>query len=239
MRGEPDDPAPGPVVDSAPAVAPGRSTMRGRVVTIVPLDPARHAGSLYAGTQGADADRLWRFMHDGPFPDRAAFDSALDRKRQSADPLYFAIVDVASDRAVGIAAYLNINPPNRVIEVGGLVYTPALQRTAGATEAMYLMARHAFDDLNYRRYEWKCNALNLASRRAAERLGFTFEGIFRQHMIVKGRSRDTAWFSMIDGEWPRLRRALEAWLDPSNFDAGGRQRRRLADLRRELAAAAT
>jgi len=139
------------------------------------------------------------------------------------DPLYHAIVDLPSGRAVGVASYLRIDPDAGSIEVGGLAFSPLLQRTRGATEAMYLMARHAFDTLGYRRYEWKCNALNAPSRRAARRLGFTFEGIFRQHMIVKGRSRDTAWFAMIDRDWPAIRTAFEAWLDPANFDAEGRQ----------------
>jgi RimJ/RimL family protein N-acetyltransferase len=144
--------------------------------------------------------------------------------------LYFAIIGQSTQRAAGRTSYLRIDTKHRVIEVGGLLYAPALQRTRGATEAMYLMARHAFEDLGYRRYEWKCNALNEASRRAALRLGFTFEGIFRQHQIVKSRNRDTAWFSMLDSEWPRCKEALERWLDPENFLPSGKQKRRLGDL---------
>ncbi len=141
--------------------------------------------------------------------------------------MFLAIVDNASGNAVGRAAYMNIVPNHRTIEVGHLMFSPQLQRTRLATEAMYLMMRHVFDDLRYRRYEWKCNAQNLGSRRAALRLGFSFEGIFRQHMIVKGRNRDTAWFSIVDGEWPAIKSALEQWLEPQNFDEHGTQRMRL------------
>ena len=148
-----------------------------------------------------------------------------------ADPLLFALVDPATGKAVGHATYMRIEPAQRVIEVGNILYTRALQRTPAATEAMYLMARHAFEDLGYRRYEWKCNAFNAPSRAAAKRLGFTYEGLFRQHMIVKGRNRDTAWFSLLDSEWPHAKAAFEAWLSPDNFDAEGRQKARLEDLR--------
>jgi len=153
------------------------------------------------------------------------------RKAVADDAVFLAIVDAASHRAVCYASYMRIDPPNRVIEVGNVLFTPVLQGTTGATEAMYLMARHAFDDLGYRRYEWKCNALNEPSRRAALRFGFAFEGIFRQHMIIKGANRDTAWYSMLDGEWPDRKRAFEEWLSPSNFDTQGRQKRTLADCR--------
>jgi RimJ/RimL family protein N-acetyltransferase len=163
-------------------------------------------------------------MADGPFREPIAFRSALAGKAASEDPLFFAIVERYTGSAAGYAAFLRIEPAHRVVEVGGILFTPSLQRTAGATEAMYLMAAHAFDDLGYRRYEWKCNALNEPSRRAALRLGFTFEGIFRQHMIIKGRNRDTAWYSMLDSEWPARKSAFERWLDPSNFDSNGRQR---------------
>ena len=170
-------------------------------------------------------------MSEGPFSDRGSFDARLVQKAASQDPLFFTIVDKASRRPVGLASYLRIDPVNRVIEVGHILFTPALQRTAGGTEAMYLMARHAFEDLGYRRYEWKCNALNDPSRRAALRLGFQFEGIFRQHMIVKGRNRDTAWFAMLDSEWPARKAAFDRWLEPSNFDAEGRQKRSLETVR--------
>lgn len=148
------------------------------------------------------------------------------------DPLFFTILDNSSGNPVGYASYMRIEPTHRSIEVGSILFTPALQRTPGATEAMYLMARHVFDDLGYRRYEWKCNALNEPSRRAALRLGFSFEGIFRQHMIIKGRNRDTAWYSMLDSEWPARKRNFEQWLAASNFDLQGRQKKSLASLNR-------
>lgn len=162
-------------------------------------------------------------MFDGPFAAEAAFRENLERNQASADPFFFAIVPAETGRAAGYASYLRIEPAHGVIEVGNIVFSPALQRTTAATETMYLMARHVFQDLGYRRYEWKCNALNQPSRRAAQRLGFTFEGIFRQHMVVKDRNRDTAWFAMLDHEWPARKAAFEAWLAPENFDTEGRQ----------------
>jgi RimJ/RimL family protein N-acetyltransferase len=197
----------------------------------MPLEPATHGDALYTATCGAENDWLWEYLGSGPFAGRKSFESYLEKMAASDDPLPFAIVDHVSRRAAGVCTYLRIDPANRVIEVGHILYSPAFQKTAGATEAMYLMARHAFDDLGYRRYEWKCNALNHGSRKAALRLGFTFEGIFRQHMIVKGRNRDTAWFSMLDCEWPACKTGLEEWLNPANFDADGRQVRSLAAIR--------
>ncbi len=192
------------------------------------MNPEAHGDALFEDACGVDHDELWRYLFSGPFRERAAFDAYLEKSAASDDPLLLTIVDNQSNRAVGHAAYLRIEPVHRVIEVGNILYTPKLQRTVGATEAMYLMARHAFEDLQYRRYEWKCNALNAPSRRAAERFGFTFEGIFRQHMIVKGLNRDTAWYSMLDSEWPARKAAFERWLDPANFDADGKQRSRLS-----------
>lgn len=203
---------------------PERTTLEGRIVRVTPLDPAKHAEDLYQATHGSGCEAIWRYMPDGPFESASSFRESLERKAASQDPLYFAVVDRSSGRAVGYAAYLRIDTANRVIEVGSIVYAPAFQRTTGATEAMYLMGRHAFEELGYRRYEWKCNALNEPSRRAALRLGFTFEGIFRQHMIVKGLNRDTAWFAMLDGEWPERKANFERWLDAGNFDEEGRQR---------------
>lgn len=202
-------------------------TLPGRVVTLAPLDPGEHAEALFTKTHGPGKEELWLYMGDGPFASRAAFDESLQRKAASEDPLFFAILDNATEEAVGYASYLRIEPPHRVVEVGNIVYTPQFQRTTGATEAMYLMARYVFEDLGYRRYEWKCNALNAPSRRAALRFGFTFEGIFRQHMIVKGRNRDTAWFSLLDTEWPARKAVFERWLDPANFDDAGRERSKL------------
>jgi RimJ/RimL family protein N-acetyltransferase len=218
------------VIDASPAVIPSHLTLEGRAVSLRSLDPASDARALYEGSHD-DGNPLWRYLPDGPYPELGSFTAALHEKAASTDPLYFAILDRRSGRPVGYASYLRIDPPHRVIEIGSILYTRQLQRTTGATEAMYLMARHAFDTLGYRRYEWKCDSLNEPSRRAALRLGFTFEGIFRQHRIVKGRNRDTAWFSMLDHEWPRCRFALEAWLDPGNFDRDGRQIRRLEDIR--------
>jgi len=217
----------GPQVDPRPARRPKRVAITGRYVDVVALDPGVHGDALFHGTSGPGHDVLWAYLFDGPFHDRASFNAALERKAGSEDPLFFAIVDRPSQHAVGLASLMRIEPVHRVVEVGSIVYTPALQRTRGGTEAMYLMARHVFDELDYRRYEWKCNALNAPSRAAALRLGFTFEGIFRQHMIVKGRSRDTAWYSMLDSDWPSRRRELERWLAPDNFDPDGRQRTRL------------
>jgi RimJ/RimL family protein N-acetyltransferase len=220
----------GPLVNVSPAKRPSRTTLQGKLVTLVPLDPVAHGDALYEATRGAAADQLWLYLFEGPFPRRADFDSHLKRAAASEDPLFFAILDRASGTAVGYAAFMRIEPAHRVIEVGSILYTPQLQRTPLATEAMYVMARHVFEDLGYRRYEWKCNALNAPSRRAALRFGFTFEGIFRQHMIVKGRNRDTAWFSMLDSEWPARKASFERWLDPSNFGPDGRQKVALSVL---------
>jgi RimJ/RimL family protein N-acetyltransferase len=212
------------------AKRPGRVVLEGRYVAVTPLDARLHGDALWEATRGEQNDALWQYLAEGPFRDRDDFDKTLEGMAASEDPLFFAIIDRASGRAAGRASYLRIDPKHGSIEVGSILHTPALQRTRGATEAMYLMARHAFEDLGYRRYEWKCNALNEASRRAALRLGFTFEGIFRQHQIVKGRNRDTAWFSMLDGEWPRRKEAFERWLDPENFSAAGEQKQRLGTL---------
>jgi RimJ/RimL family protein N-acetyltransferase len=220
----------GASVPSHPAKRPERVALKGRVVSLVPLDAAAHAGALFEGANGGDRDSVWNYLFDGPFTDAATFAANIAAKAKSEDPLFFAIVDNASGKAVGYQTLMRIHAAHRVIEVGNILYTPVLQRTIGATEAQYLFARYVFDDLGYRRYEWKCNALNAPSRRAAKRFGFTFEGIFRQHMIVKGASRDTAWFSMLDSEWPARRAAFERWLAPDNFDAEGRQKTSLAAL---------
>jgi RimJ/RimL family protein N-acetyltransferase len=165
----------------------------------------------------------------GPFPDGGAFARWLADRETLQDPYYYAVVDAAG-RAVGVSALMEIRPVMRVAEVGHIVYSPALQRTPLGTEAQYLLARYVFETLRYRRYEWKCNSLNAPSRRAAERYGFRFEGILRQHMIAKGRNRDTAYFSMLDGEWPARKAAFERWLAPENFDSNGRQKASLAAL---------
>ena len=224
------EPQLGPSVDPAPASTPHPTTLKGRFVTLVPLDPAAHGAALYHASHGPEREDLWRYLFDGPYPDQAAFDARLKQMAASHDPLFFTILDNANGQPVGYASYLRIEPAHRCIEVGSILFTPLLQRTPGATEAMYLMARHVFEDLGYRRYEWKCNALNEPSRRAALRLGFTFEGIFRQHMIMKGRNRDTAWFSMLDSEWPARKANFERWLASDNFDAQGRQKQSLSAM---------
>jgi RimJ/RimL family protein N-acetyltransferase len=219
----------GPRVDVGRGPRPARVTLTGSYVDIVPLDPKAHGDALFEYGAGPDHDRLWVYLFDGPFRERAAFDQWIRQKAVSEDPLFYAIVDKSSAEAVGYAALMRIDPVNRVIEVGSILFTPRAQRTRGATEAMYLMARYVFDELGYRRYEWKCHSLNAPSRAAALRLGFTFEGVFRQHMIAKGRNRDTAWYSMLDGEWPERRARFERWLSPENFDADGTQKRPLRD----------
>jgi RimJ/RimL family protein N-acetyltransferase len=220
----------GIAVDPSPAHRPQRIVLPGRVVTLRPFDSSSQARALYEATHGPEQEALWRYMGDGPFASFDDYQAAFEKKEKSVDPLLWAIVDNATDLPVGQASYLRIEPAHRSIEVGNIIFSPALQRSPGATEAMYLMARYAFEDLGYRRYEWKCNALNQPSRRAASRLGFTFEGVFRQHMIIKGRNRDTAWFSMLDSEWPLRRANFERWLAPSNFDETGRQRLSLSRL---------
>jgi RimJ/RimL family protein N-acetyltransferase len=219
----------GDPVAGGPASRPEPRVLEGRFVRLVPLDAEAHAQALFEETHGADAERIWCYMGDGPYPDLFAFRASLEAKARSQDPLFFAILDAGTGRALGYQTLMRVDAPNRVIEVGNIVFGRSLQRTAGATEAQYLFARHVFEDLGYRRYEWKCNALNAPSRAAALRYGFAFEGIFRRHMIVKGRNRDTAWFSMLDEEWPARKAAFEAWLAPENFTEG-RQRRRLQDF---------
>jgi RimJ/RimL family protein N-acetyltransferase len=221
----------GPLVDAHPGRRPERVTLKGRWVTLAPLDAHAHAEALYEGSNGdAARESVWTYLFDGPYRNLGEFRANIENKARSADPLFFAVIDNTSGRAVGYQTFLRIDPANRVIEVGNIMYTPAMQRTAGATEAQYLFGRYVFEELGYRRYEWKCNALNVPSRRAAERFGFTFEGSFRQHMIVKGRNRDTAWFAMLDGEWPARKAAYVRWLAPDNFDAEGRQKLRLSEL---------
>ncbi|KAI1140337.1 putative acetyltransferase, GNAT family [Hypoxylon sp. FL0543] len=231
----------GAVVSEGPALRPSRETrLVGRYVTLVGLS-AQHADPLYPHISGPENAHLWDYMFDGPYDDIDVFRASVKAKAASRDPLFYAILSNSQDTStvrdggdgeiVGMASYLRIEPDHCCIEVGNIMYSPQLQRTPAATEAMYLMARHVFEDLGYRRFEWKCNSLNAPSRRAALRLGFTFEGLFRKHMIVKGHNRDTAWYSMIDDEWPAVQRAFKAWLDPINFDSSGKQRKRLEEFR--------
>ena len=198
--------------------------MPGRTVMLEPLDADRHAAALWQAVNGHD--EVWAWLFDGPYAAQDDFARDIAKKQAAQDSIFFAIIPLATGTAVGYASFMRMEPAHGVIEVGNIMLSPALQRTTAATEAMYLMARHIFD-LGYRRYEWKCNAENLPSRRAALRYGFTYEGIFRQHVVVKDRNRDTAWFSMLDSEWPARKAAFEAWLDPSNFDVSGLQLKRL------------
>ncbi len=215
-----------PLPNWDPPPAPRRAVLRGRYCRLEPLDAARHGAELHAANSLDREGRMWTYLFSGPFRTEQEFAGWLETREDSLDPLFFTIVDEGSGRATGLASYLRIEPAHGSIEVGHLAFSPLLQRTRAATEAMYLMMKQAFE-LGYRRYEWKCDALNAASRRAAERLGFTFEGIFRQAVVYKGRNRDTAWYSVIDSEWPARAAAFEAWLEPANFDADGRQRRPL------------
>jgi RimJ/RimL family protein N-acetyltransferase len=208
---------------------PPRDPMIGRSCRVEPLDPARHGAQLHAAHLLDRDGRNWTYLPYGPFATQADYQRWLDGVAASSDPMFHAIVDLASGEAVGVASYLRIDPPAGSIEVGHINYSPKLQRTIAATEAMYLMMKRAFE-LGYRRYEWKCHALNAPSRRAAQRFGFSYEGIFRQARVDKGRNRDTAWYAAIDREWPALDAAFRRWLDPANFDEQGQQRTSLGAL---------
>jgi RimJ/RimL family protein N-acetyltransferase len=220
-----------PVTGWTPRARPPRTAMEGRYCRVEPLDIDRHAADLHAANLEAGDHSRWTYLSADGFDDLDGYRDCLRGMTASDDPLLHAIVDLATGRAAGVAAYLRIDPANGVIEVGHINYSARLQRTRAATEAMYLMMRRAFDELGYRRYEWKCDSLNAASRAAARRLGFTFEGIFRQAVVYKGRNRDTAWFSIIDAEWPAVRAGFHRWLAPENFDGTGRQIRRLEQCR--------
>ncbi len=235
-----------------PVQPPRPVTLRGRSVTLEPLDADRHSAAIWNAVRGHD--EVWTWLSDGPYASESALRAALAEKQASQSAVFLAILPTPGGKlansayvpgpyvpspsvpgpfvpvphpAAGYASYMRLEPAHGVVEVGNILLSPGLQRTTAATEAMYLMARHVFDDLGYRRYEWKCNAENEPSRRAALRLGFSFEGIFRQHMVIKDRNRDTAWFAMLDHEWPARKRAFEAWLDPQNFDARGVQKNSL------------
>ena len=210
---------------------PSRTPMVGRYCRLEPLDADRHAAALFDAWNEAPDDRDWTYMFPPRPADAAACRAHVQAAAESTDPLHFAIIDTVAGVAVGSAALMRIEPVHGVIEVGGISYSPRLKQTRAGTEAMYLMMCRAFDELGYRRYEWKCDSLNAPSRAAALRYGFQYEGIFRQAVVYKGRNRDTAWYSIIDGEWPRVRAAFETWLAPENFDDAGRQRRSLAAIR--------
>ena len=221
-----------PLLDWTARPLPPRTVIQGRFCRIEPLDPARHGQQLFEEFAKAD-DSSWAYLPDymGPHKSQAALRAWLEVAAASDDPLWHTIVEERTGRAVGIACYLRMDAKSGVIEVGGLLYGPSLKQTPASTEAMFLMMARAFDALGYRRYEWKCDTLNAPSRAAALRLGFQYEGTFRQHMVYRGRSRDTDWFSITDGEWKILRDGFARWLAPENFDAEGRQRQGLAQAR--------
>jgi RimJ/RimL family protein N-acetyltransferase len=212
--------------DWTPPPRPSRAPMQGRYARLEALSPD-HAGDLHRANRASDA--IWDYLPYGPFAREENYRTWVSGMAAKDDPVFFAIRDLETGRWAGVASYLRITPEAGSIEVGHINLSPELQRTRAATEAMYLMMGRAFE-AGYRRYEWKCNALNLGSRRAAQRLGLSYEGVFRQAAVIKGRNRDTAWFAAIDGEWPALKAAFETWLDPANFDDSGRQRRSLAVL---------
>ena len=213
------------------AKRPSRVTLEGRFARLEPLDAAKHGRDLFDATHGPDREAIWAYIGDGPFADFESFRISLEAKAKSDDPLFFAIIDKADGKAKGYSTLMRIDVPNRVIEVGNIVYGSAMQKTPLATEVQFLLMRHAFEDLGFRRYEWKCNALNMPSRRAADRYGFTYEGLFRQHMIIKGRNRDTAWYAIIDSDWPAIKSGFERWLVSDNFTPDGQQKQSLASLR--------
>ncbi|EXJ65448.1 hypothetical protein A1O7_01789 [Cladophialophora yegresii CBS 114405] len=226
----------GPSVSlSQPGPRPSKVTLAGNAVTIVPL-AAEHAGDLYDIVKGEDKEHLFTYLFDNPYPTFSAFKEAVITKSQSQDPLFFAIIDNTTFKPVGWASLMRIDNTHRVVEVGNILFSPRLQRSKAATEAMYLLAKYVFEELKYRRYEWKCDNLNGPSKRAASRFGFTFEGVFRKHMVYKGRSRDTCWFSMVEEDWweKGVKKGFEDWLDDGNFDSQGRQKRRLEDVRGEM-----
>jgi RimJ/RimL family protein N-acetyltransferase len=208
---------------------PSRQPLVGRTCRLEVLDPERHASDLHEANVRDRENRIWTYLGYGPFESPAEYRKWADEVSRGSDPLFYAIVDAATGKAVGVASYLRVSPASGSIEVGHINYSPLLQRTPAATEAMYLMMKRVFE-AGYRRYEWKCDALNVRSRAAAQRLGFSYEGMFRQATIYKGRNRDTAWYAAVDREWPELDSAYTRWLDPSNFDREGRQRMRLTEL---------
>lgn len=221
----------------SPVEQPSRLTLAGRFVQLEPLDPEAHSGALFEAAQGDGADPLlWDYMSSGPYADHGSFRAYLDDAAATDDPLAFTVVDLADGTPRGMARLMRIDPANGAGEIGHIWFGTGLQRTPGATEAIFLLAGYMFDTLGYRRFEWKCDAVNQRSRRAAERFGFSFEGVFRQHMVIKDRNRDTAWFAIIDRDWPVIRRAFREWLDPANFDDSGGQKRSLTEIRAGLLA---
>ena len=219
----------GAVVDPLPAGStPDMRPLHGLWMMLEPVSATRHAKSLYESFADSDPDgRVWTYLGYGPWQSFEQFATWLREREASRDPWFYAFVNRHTGKAVGMGSFMRCDAPNGVIEIGHIWMSPGLQKTREATESIFLMIRHCFDDLGVRRLEWKCDALNAPSRKAAERFGFTFEGIFRQHLIVKGRNRDTAWYAMLDKDWPRFRKAFETWLSPDNFNAKGEQKAKL------------
>ena len=213
---------------------PPLTPMLGRHCSLEPLDAERHAADLFAAHAEAPDGRDWTYMFVGPFPGLSDYVRQMSAEAAKRDPQHHVIVDSATGKPVGTAALMRIDPANGVIEVGHITYSPRLKRSRAGTEAMFLLMTRVFDELKYRRYEWKCDSLNAPSRRAALRYGFAFEGIFRQAIVYKGRNRDTAWYAMTDRDWPLVRAAFERWLSAENFDPQGRQRTTLSDIRSAL-----
>lgn len=212
-----------PVTEPPPALAPARIPLCGEYVVLEPLRASLHAEDLYhAGHDSEQSLKIWDYLAYGPWPDLDSYTAALRQQSADAQQIFFALRCRETDTVCGQASFLDINPINGVIEIGHIWFGPQLQKTRAATEALYLMIRYAMDELGYRRMQWRCNSLNQDSRAAARRLGFRFEGIFYNHMIFKGKNRDTAWYSILNNEWPEVREIIEAWLDSDNFDASGK-----------------
>lgn len=219
------------LTDWKSCIHPPKKVLSGKYCRVEPLGMDAHAANLYASFVGVENDSLWTYLPYGPYESFEPYREWVASVESSMDPLFFAVINAESDEAIGLASYLRIEPAVGAIEVGHINFSPQLRKTAAATESMFLMMQYVFDELGYRRYEWKCDALNAGSRAAAQRFGFSFEGIFRQATMYKGRNRDTAWFSILDSEWSKQKEAFEQWLEPNNFDENGHQRRRLQDFK--------
>jgi RimJ/RimL family protein N-acetyltransferase len=223
-------------VDFSGAERPQRIEHRGRYAVLRPVNAETDAKALYEVSHAPTGDpSIWTYLYTGPYPDQDAFTEELEHEAASSDPLFFAIAKAGEDRPLGLMTYMSIVPEHGSIELGHIWFSSELKRTPAATEAIYLLTKHAFDDLGYRRVEWKCNALNQPSCKAATRFGFEFEGVFMQHRVVKGRNRDTAWYAITDGRWPDIKEAFERWLDPENFDHTGNQRESLSHMTQLIA----
>jgi RimJ/RimL family protein N-acetyltransferase len=227
-----DDWAVGEPVTEYPVAKPfGRDIIKGSSITLLPLDYKLNVPDLYASFANSDPDnRLWTYMSQGPFSDEVEFRNWLDSQESSNDPLFYTLIPSSSIKPEGMASFMRVDIPNGVAEIGNIWFAPSLQRTRAATETIFLMMRHVLETQSCRRLEWKCNALNAPSRRAAERFGFSFEGVFLNHMVVKGRNRDTAWFAVIEEDWPSIRTAFETWLDDDNFEESRVQKQSLSNL---------